>query len=221
MPLSEKDSHSRPASKCASVLEHISFIDPLVVFKCDSAGETYTDDSHGISVTIPKSAISEGQVVHFEIAVTLHGPFTFTSGKRPISPMFWICTQEKVKFKKPIEVKLPHLLPGLTNNEALKYGVNFAKATHFTGDPKSLAFEFKPCYTKQQFIVDEHGTYGTLQTTHCCFMCIEANQSRELTLRAGYCLSRVEYQLSPSRYAVHFCATFMLGSCLKVSLIDT
>ena len=217
MPLTDKDDHSRPASEYASVLEQISFIDPLVVFKCDSTGGTYVDDSHGISVTIPKNAIPEGQVVHFEIAVTLHGPFTFTSDKRPISPLLWICTQERVKFKKPIEVKLPHFLTGLTKNEAPKYGVGFAKATHFTGAMKTPTFEFKPCHTKQQFVVDEHGTYGTLQTTHCCFLCIEANHSKEMTLRAGYCLSRVEYRHSPSRYAIHFCATFLLDSCLNVS----
>ena len=198
-------------------MEQIPFIDPLAVFKCDSAGGMYTVDSHDILVTIPKNAIPEGEVVHFEIAVTLHGPFTFASGKRPISPILWICTQEKVKFKKLIEVQLPHFLRGLSDSEAQHYGVTFAKATHSKRAAKVQSFEFIPCHTKQHFFIEEDGSYGTLKIDHCCFMCIEAKHTRELALRAGYCLSRVEYRLSSSRYAIHFCATFMLQSCLGVS----
>ena len=218
LPLHDKDIHSRPVSKYASILEQIPFIEQPTVFRCDSAGGIYTDDSNGISVTIPKNAIPQGQVIRFEMAVTLHGPFSFAAGRRPISPILWICTQEKVSFKKLIEVKLPHFLPGLTDQEASKYGVGFSKATHFTS-PKATSFDFTPFHTKQQFIVDEDGSYGTLLTDHCCFMCIEANHSQELVVRAGYCLSRVEYRLSPSRYAIHFCATFMLRSCLRVSVL--
>ena len=170
-------------------------------------------------MTIPKNAIPEGRIVHFEIAVTLHGPFTFADGKRPISPVLWICTQEKVSFKRLIEVKMPHFLSGLTRSELSHHGVSFAKADHSTAvAQKTPIYDFVPCRTKQQFVTEETGSYGTLESDHCCFMCIQANHSRELMLKAGYCLSRVEYRLSPSRYAIHFCATYMLDSCLRVSL---
>lgn len=217
LPQVERAYGSHPISKYASILEKIPFIDPLVVLKCDSSGGSYTDDSHGISVTIPKNAIPEGQVIHFEIAITLHGPFVFANGKRPISPILWICTQENVKLKKLIDVKLPHFLHGLSESEAQHYDVSFAKATHSKRATNIESFEFTPCRTKQEFINEEEGSYGALKIDHCCFMCIEAEHTRDLALRAGYCLSRVEYRLSPSRYAIHFCATFMLKSCLGVS----
>ena len=133
-----------------------------------------------------------------------------------------MCTHEEVTFQKPIEVKLPHFLAELSDKEKLKFKVNFAKAGHPTIGSTEAPIpqvEFKPCETKSRFIVTENGSYGLLQTTHCCFLCIEAEKSKDLALRAGYCLTRVEYQPSPSRHAVHFCATFQLNTCLDVSLL--
>ena len=206
----------------ASNISNIPFLEEPIIFKCDSSGGTYGFSSHGISIQVPQGAIPIGKQVHFELAVTLFGPFHFSNGKRPISPILWLCTHEDITFQKPIQVRLPHFLTGLSDEERVKLEVNFAKAEHppiGSTEAPLPQVEFKPCMTKTQFVVSENGSYGLLQTTHCCFLCIEAKHSRDLALRAGYCLTRVEYEPSPSRHIVHFCATFQLDTCLDVSIL--
>lgn len=209
----------------ASNISNVPFLEEPIIFNCDSSGGTYSISSHGISVQVPQGAIPKGNQVHIELGTTLIGPFMFSNGKRPISPILWLCiyTHEDITFQKPIQIKLPHFLTGLSDEERLMFEVNFAKADHpVIGSVEAPLpqVEFKACSTKIQFIATENDSYGLLQTTHCCFYCIEAKHSRDLALRAGYCLTRVEYQPSPSRYIVHFCATFQLDTCLDVSVND-
>ena len=204
----------------ASNITNVPFLDKPITFECDASGKTFTISSHGITIQVPQGAVPKGETIQFEVAVTLIGPFKFSMGKRPISPILWLCTQEDITFEKPIQIKMPHFLIGLSEEEKGKFKVNFAKGDHpdiGSSEASLPQVEFKPCQSKVQLIVNENGSYGILHTSHCCFFCMEAEHSSDLAMRAGYCLTRVEYQPSPSVQAIHFCATFQLDTCLDVS----
>ena len=57
--------------------------------QCDSNGIEYTIEEYDITLRIPKGAVSEDQVIHFEIGISMasHGPFTFPDNTQPISPL--------------------------------------------------------------------------------------------------------------------------------------
>ena len=178
---------------------------------------------HGITLTIPEGAVPIGKMIHIEMAVTLYGPFIFPSGTRPISPILWLCPQEEIKFSSPILVTLPHFLTDLSQQELTQLGVGFAKADHHgysaSKDNCTVILEYKPCSSQPQFSynMDKQG-FGTLETKHCCLLCLTANQCPELARHAGFVFSRIDYEhLSlPLTQVVDFCITFFLPSCLKV-----
>ena len=83
-----------------------------------------------------------------EVAVALYGPFQFSNGKQPISPILWLCPQEDVTLLKPMTIVLPHTMIDLSPDDAQKFGVSFAKADHYSatlcdGKPKYVFKTYK------------------------------------------------------------------------------
>lgn len=203
-------------------IHHVPFIGPTEVLKCDYNGiENYTLKDHGITIKIPKGAIPKGKVVHIELAVTLCGPFSFPNNTRPISPILWMCPQEKIEFKQPFEVTLPHILTRLNQKELAELGVGFAKADHDFSVPKngkSVVFDFKPCNIQNQ----EHKQgYSTLKSTHCCYLCLTANDEdkrklQEAVAREEFLFSRYDYVTESSTFTTTFCVSYGLLTCEKV-----
>lgn len=131
--------------------------------------------------------------MHLEVAVTMLGPFIFSElNARPISPILWLCFLEDVQLLKPFKVILPHFLIGLTNDKAEYYNVDFAKANHYY----TLSCDGRLSYTFHPYagLSTVNMNYGTLITTHCCYLCIKAESSVtfELIKDASYCLARIE-----------------------------
>lgn len=167
---------------------------------------------HDITVNIPKGAILGEKAISIELAVTLHGPFSFPTNKRPISPILWMCPQEEIEFEEPIEVTLPHILTGLNQKQLVKMGVTFAKADH-NGQFDYIKNHDKECSTK--FSEIENQGFGKLQTKKCCYLCIISDQSPEVARRTGYSLSRIDEISGPS-FKTHYCVLFFLKTCIKV-----
>lgn len=195
----------------------------MLVLTCDSSGHQYTNVDHDISINIPEGAISPGITVHLEVAVALYGPFTFSSGRRPISPILWICMQEDIELLKPVEISLPHFLLGLTDDERKTLNVKFVKASHDVLDPTSnqYTYQFQSHRGETQFVTNERRSYGILKADHFCFVCLEANQDPAVAKRAGYSLTRIEHSITEefrNTTVFTFCVTFLLPSCLKVCL---
>ena len=44
---------------------------------------------HDFTLRIPKGAVAEGEMVHFEIAVAMYGPFNLPEGTKLISSILW------------------------------------------------------------------------------------------------------------------------------------
>ena len=189
------------------------------MLECDCSGLEYTIPDHGITLRIPEGAVSEGELVHFELDVTMYGPFKFPENTRPISPIIWLCLlEENYELKKPYYVILPHFLTQLTKRRSEYYQVQFAKAQHNdcnAGD-KHMSYNFHPCETQPHFIPSRgHKNFAALMSKHCCFYCLLAQDSHELTMDIEYCLVTIE---SSQKSEVHFVAAYLLGTCLTVRL---
>ena len=189
------------------------------LLECDYNGLEYTIEDHDITLKIPTGALAMGEKVHIEIGVALYGPFTFPEKTRPISPIVWLCIQEDVELKKPFQLILPHFLIGLSKETLHHHQIRFSKASHkYLLENSQMIYKFENCDTKPLLASCENKSYGMMKSTHCCFYCIQANQTLEVARDAGYCLARIENSPLPHqlRNEVYFTAVYFLRSCLKV-----
>ena len=186
------------------------------VLECDYSGLQYTNPDHDISIAVPEGAVSEGDIIHFEFGITIFGPFKFEGSARPISPIAWVCLlEENYELKKPYRVVLPHLLTQLSSERLQYHQVKVVKADHkfFSSDEECKSYNFHPCGIEPIFGFIGHKSYVLFTSMHFCFYCLEAKQTPELAMDAGYCLVTVES--FPNE--IYFLAIYFLDTCLKVS----
>ena len=189
------------------------------LLECDYNGLEYTIEDHDITLKISTGAVAKGERVHIEIGVALYGPFTFPEKTQPISPIVWLCIQEDVELKKPFQLILPHFLIGLSKETLHHHQIKFSKASHkYLLENGQMIYKFQNCDTKPLLASCGNKSYGMMKSTHCCFYCIQANQTLEVARDAGYCLARIENSLFSHqlRNEVYFTAVYFLRSCLKV-----
>lgn len=190
------------------------------VLECGYDGMEYVIEDHDITLRIPEGAVAKEENIHFEIAVAMYGPFTFSMNVQPISPIVWLCLlEEDAELKKPFLLIVPHFLTELTIERLLYHQVTFAKANHsrYTLENSQMKYRFNPCETPALFASNESNSYGVLKSNHCCFYCLEANISEKVATDAGYCLVRIESLSSqPNLNEVYFIPIFFLKTCIKV-----
>ena len=154
------------------------------------------------------------------MGVALYGPFKFSSNHQQVSPILWFCIRDKVELLLPIKFQLPHVV---TNTSQVK--LSFAKADHSESyDPvmKRKVFSFKAMSGEEsQFtscdISKKTSGYGFLSTKHHCFFCIQADVSRSLALKKGYCLHILKERMNLSSHKILFVCTYFLETCFDVS----
>ena len=219
---------------CAENIAPVPFLGQVKVLEFDSSGGEYESNHHGITISVPKGAIPEGETVHVEVAVALYGPFQFSDGKRPISPILWLCPQEDIIFQKPITIVLPHMLTDVCNKDVDNFGIQFAKADHtyYRATPTGKKEYIFKSYTSAMALQANGGKQSAiLKADHCCFWCLEMNNqsrvspevARQIAKKMGYfvhcveCLQSPYRSISPPRDVIHFCVSFMLDTCMKVS----
>ena len=186
------------------------------VLECDCNGQEYTNITHGITLRIPEGAITKGKIVHFEVGITMYGPFIFPENTRPISPILWLCLlEEDTELNKPFQIVIPHYLVGNFHH----YHVEFAKAHHNNYIVNSNSQLFYTFYglAKDPKLTSEQGqNYGILETDHFCYLCLKAEVKPEINRDLSYCLVRVESCPSDLRHEIFFCALYCLPTCLEV-----
>ena len=200
----------------------VPFLDHRML-ECDCNGREYTNVDHDITLRIPEGAVAEGEKVHFEVGMAMYGPFIFPENTQPISPILWLCLlEEDAQLKKPFQIILPHYLTGLSKERIQHHQVGFAKVNHndYTFVDNQMSYKFQNSITDPQILHASSGyrNYGVLVSKHCCFYCLQAKETRELAMDAGYCLVRIESSLSPQRNEIYFSAIFFLDTCLRVSI---
>ena len=197
-------------------MANVPFLDHQML-EVDCNGREYTNVDHDITLRIPEGAVAEGEKVHFEVGVAMYGPFIFPENTQPISPILWLCLlEEDAELKKPFQIVLPHYLTGLSRESIEQHQVGFIKANHSDMD-NQMSYKFQHCDAKLGLGSSGYRNYGVLKTKHCCFYCLQANQTPELAMDAGYCLVRIEYSPTPQWNEIHFSAIFFLQTCLRVT----
>ena len=188
------------------------------LLECDYKALEYTIKDHDITLRIPEGAVAKGEKIHIEIGVAMYGPFNFPEKTQPVSPIIWLCIQEDFKLKKPFELIIPHFLTGLSPKRLQYHQIKFTKASHkYLIESGQMIYKFKSCGTEPLLASSRNSSYGVIKSTHCCFYCIQANQTPELARDAGYCLARIENSPSHQRNEVYFIAVYFLSTCIKVS----
>ena len=189
------------------------------ILECDSNGQEYTNTMHDITFIIPEGAIDTEKKIHFEVGVTMYGPFNYQDSFRPISPIIWLCLlEEDVELKKPFQIILPHFLNEVSKEQIYSHNIQFAKASHseYSFIDNQLTYTFQHCEIEPQFKTIGLRSYAVLETKHCCFYCIEAKKTPKLALDASYCLIKVESPVRGQRNEVYFTAIYSLETCLRV-----
>ena len=189
------------------------------MLECDHRGLTHTVSDHDITLRIPKGSVCEGETIHFEIGVTMYGPFSFPENTRPISPIIWLCLlEEDYELQKEFEIYVPHFLMHLTEQRIRHHQVCFAKAHHNYSmemkDKHDMSYTFRQFGSQPSFIFKNEKCYAALTSKHCCFLCLSVPNTRELAQVTEYCMVRID--TSPNE--VCFLATFLLETCLQVRI---
>ena len=187
------------------------------VLECDYRGLIHTISDHDITFRIPEGAVSKGDAVHFELGVSIYGPFRFPENTRPISPIIWVCLlEENYKLKRQFEIVLPHFLMYQTEHRIQQHRVSFAKAHHKYSmemkDKTDMSYIFRQFGSQPSFVIEDEKYYAVMTSNHFCFLTLLAEESCNLARDAEYCLVRIE----SSPYEVYFVATFFMETWLKV-----
>ena len=183
--------------------------------QCTHDGRHYYDEANDFSLEIPEGAISEGESITIDIGVTLHGPFQYPEGVRPVSSVFWFCVRSKkfFHFLKPIIVTIPHFLYLKDHDNIKSLGMTFLKGDHEMNSQKVYQLQL----AKANSLFEPYKQCGVLETTHFCTLCISGTISDELIRNAMFCvyavIPRVMSPKEPS-YA-YFFITFLLPTCIE------
>lgn len=182
----------------------------------DHNGGQYTSQYHDIRITVPKGAIKKHAVIELLVKVTLHGPFTFPDEKRPISPIVWVGMSPNIKFKRPIEIQIPHFAE--ISPESLNEELIFLKTTDRkkTGKKYGKQYQFFQVAENNQHFDNNH---GTVLTKKASFFCIVGDISSNSTLTANYCLLPViPRQITQPTWKIHYYITYLLKSHIHVRI---
>ena len=220
----------------------INFTVSPIILKYDGEELEYTSKQHNFTIRIPKGALKKKATVEIQIGLAIHGPFTFPEHSCNVSPILWLCSIPDTKFRKPIQVTLPHCVTNAHLAGSLKrrkpddcrgLALQFTTASLKCGGSSSSnnksrgkqQFEFQPSDGEESITTDPLEMIGSLSTKHLSPLCIvgscDKNQQlpRELALHAIYCVVPVlPAAISGREWNVHFCVTFNLNTCIQVCI---
>ena len=189
------------------------------VLECDHRGLIHNISDHDVTLRVPEGAVSKGEKVHFELGVSMYGPFGFPENTRPISPIIWVCLlEENYELQKMFEFYVPHFLTYLTEQRIQHLQIHLAKAYHKDVKEEDKKFNTNCGYnfhlldSQPSFISKNGRDFAILTSKHCCFLCLLAPNTRKLAEAAGYCLVRIE----PRPDIVCFSATFFYKHFIDV-----
>ena len=210
----------------------INFIVSPITLKYEGEEVEYHSREHNFTVKIPKAALKKRSMIEVQVGLAIHGPFTFPERSQNVSPILWLCSIPDTKFRKPIQITLPHCMtdarPTSLKRKKIGLTLQFMMASlksDASSKSRNRQFEFNPMEGEETFAPDEMS--GTLLTKHLSPLCIVANGGsktsqlgREVALHACYCVVPVLPRATRGReWSIHFCVTFNLQSCIQVNWV--
>ena len=203
-------------SSCGSAetLESFKLMCPLddsyiVSGSCDHKGGVLTSHHGNIKVTIPEGAIEDGNMVIFDTATSLHGPFVLPSKCQTdlASPYYWIGVAKSYHFQKPVEVEFEHF--------AVVTACDPSHFKLFTCEDDDVSYIMRPVDCELRFKVRDDVSLCTFQTYHFCSYCL-------LKVCEDPMINRIyAYYLKPANFQCLDCFTvqvwfsFYIGLCLE------
>ena len=192
-----------------------SFSQVASLLECTHDGKIYFDDYNEFGLEIPKGAIPLEMIVSIDIGVALYGPLQYPKGLRPVSPIFWVCVRDRKHFQflKPVKVTIPHFLNLKHPEERTSLGLTFLKAEHEMNSHQM--YQFNPAQGDANF--EPFKTFGILEMTHFCSLCIASEDSMETIKNANFCMSAVIPRMVPVDRSAHayFFLSFLLKTCIS------
>ena len=182
--------------------------------QCTHDGRWYYDEHNDFGLEIPAGAIPEQESITIDIGVTLYGPFQFSEGMRPVSPVFWVCVRDQkyFQFLKPVKVTIPHCLNLEIHDDIESLGLTFLKGDHEMNPQQMYQFQ----QPEGDVLFEPLKNYGVIETTHFCSLCISCKETPKSFEKAKFCLySVIPCVISPDQPSLaFFFITFLLETCL-------
>ena len=181
----------------------------------------YNSVDDDFRVIIPGGAIVGDHKV--QVAVMKYGPigpFEYPDGYKPVSPIIWLCSNQK-EFHKDLEIILPHCSDFRNSDEeASQTQLVFLKAGHeyIRNTNGQKVFQFKQVDAQPSF--NPNDSYGSLHINHFCFYCV-GKYLREDTDQANFCLIVAKPNTTTIKYTISICLTYNLETCRKVNALTT
>ena len=188
---------------------------------CDHNGLNYVIKDHDITLRIPEGAVTEGEKVHFEVGVAMHGPFHYPANTQPISPILWLHIVEGVKLNIQFELILPHCC---TQLDQLSFVIadHYSSSKHIIEDGAGQShYVFQMHSRGAKFYTDP--MCGSIQTD-CCdhiFCIVKHTNYGHWCHDVSFLLARVDLQPSQTLHEFHFYSVFNLATHRKVCIIIT
>ena len=181
---------------------------------CDHNGLNYVIEDHDITLRIPEGAVAEGEKVHFEVGVTMYGPFYYPENSQPVSPILWFHIVEGVKLNKQCELILPHCC---TQIDQLSFAiVDHNSSKHIVDDAGQPHYLFKVHSNGARFYTDP--MCGTIQTDSCnhIFCIVKHTNYGHWCRDVSFLLARVDLRPSQTVHEFHFYCVLNLATHRKV-----
>ena len=184
--------------------------------QCTHDGIQYYDEHNDFGLEIPAGAISEGDTITIDIGVAVYGPFQYTEGLRPVSPVFWVCVRDHKNFKflKAVKFTIPHCLHLENHDDIESLGLTFLRGDHKMNPQQMYLFQ----QAEGEVFIEPLLKYGVFQSTHFCSLCISSQVTKEFIQKAMFCISALSPPSIPvtDSATAYFFITFLLKTCLNV-----
>ena len=176
----------------------------------DERGGVFHSYRHGVTVIFPAGAIPSGILAELKFAATLISPIPFQSNTIPLSAIFWLCMDSKVRLQKPIQLRLP-----LLKLENIAGSLQFAKSSHST--QLNIVGDQMKGLGDGTFVDGE--CYGSIEVDHFCYYCIKYDDldQKDIPSNKYSLILMKQSQPNDKSWRVHICLVPDLRTCEEVS----
>ena len=177
----------------------------------DERGGVFHSYKHGVTVIVPAGAIPSGILAELKFAAMLINPVPFLSNQVPMSAIYWLCMDLKVRLQKHIQVRLPLMKMGCETH-----------ALRFT---RSLHSQFYTIGNHMKVLKGGNFTdnkdYASVEVDHFCYFCIVYNQLDPKDIPDNQYSLVVMKQWQPqskdNSWNFHICIVPAFRTCYEVS----
>ena len=167
--------------------------------------ETFHWPGYGLKLHISQGSLPTGlEECRLHIKVGLSGEFKFPHNTFLVSAVYWIDSEPRCRFSKPIRMELQHCS---TSNQGSKLSIVHAKCSQ-----EILPYTFTPM-KGGEFSPLEPNSYGSIQLSHFSMIGVTQEGGEDPQYCAGFYYRRI----TPTVRRVHFVITKDLEAFNTVS----